>query len=97
MNNWNRGGRYHGGFPTHVKKQAERELPKRCNNCGATGCRLWLDHRIPAAEGGPNTIDNAQWLCTPCHTPKTQAEATRGRARRAALAKRPPEPHPGLT
>lgn len=53
---------------------------------------LEFDHRIPVAEGGEDTIDNAQWLCSPCHKPKTQAEAKRGRARRRR-GNRPPRVH----
>lgn len=97
MTGWNRGGRYHGGFPAPIRKAAERALPKRCNHCGATNCRLWLDHIIPRAEGGPNDLSNAQWLCTHCHDAKTRAEAARGRQRRTARGKPTPEPHPGLT
>lgn len=96
MSNWNTNGRYHGGFPEAVKKQAEQDLPKRCAECGATDGPLWLDHIVPAAEGGPDTIDNAQWLCTRDHDAKTKAEAARGRARRASRGRYPIERHPGL-
>lgn len=96
MSNWNRGGRYHGGFPTPVRRQAETELPKHCAHCHRHDCQLWLDHIIPAAEGGPDTIDNAQWLCTDCHDRKTKAESARGRARRRARGQHPTEAHPGL-
>lgn len=97
MTGWNRDGRYHGGFPPHIKRQADKVLPKQCNHCGRTDCKLWLDHIIPAAEGGADSLDNAQWLCTPCHTTKTHTEAMRGRQRRTARGKPTPEPHPGLT
>lgn len=33
MSNWNRHGRYHGGFPASVRRQAERELPDHCAHC----------------------------------------------------------------
>ena len=62
MSNWNRNGRYHGGFPTTIRRQAEHALPKHCNHCHRTDTRLWLDHITPAAEGGTNTIDNAAEL-----------------------------------
>lgn len=97
MSNWNRHGRYHGGFPAHMRRQAAQDLPARCNHCGTDRDRLWLDHIIPAAENGPDTIDNAQWLCTHCHNRKTRSEATRGRQRRAQRGRRPTERHPGLT
>ncbi len=92
---WNANGRHHGGFPTSVKKQAERTLPKVCAHCGTHNGPFNLDHRVNAAEGGSHHISNAQWLCQPCHDDKTQHEAARGRARRSRF--RPPEAHPGLT
>lgn len=96
MSNWNNAGRYHGGFPPSVYRQAERDLPKHCTHCGDNRHRLWLDHIVSVAEGGPDTIDNAQWLCGPCHDTKTRAEANRGRARRTARGRAPIEHHPGL-
>lgn len=68
----------------------------RCAGCGATGCTLELDHRIPHAEGGTDALANLQLLCGPCHEAKTQAEANRGKARRAARRRLPTTPHPGL-
>lgn len=62
MSNWNRAGRYHGGFPNHIRRQAEHTIPKHCAHCGTEDSRLWLDHIIPAAENGPHTIDNAAEL-----------------------------------
>lgn len=96
MSNWNNAGRYHGGFPPSVHRQAKRNLDNHCAQCGDNQCRLWLDHIVPAAEGGTDTIDNAQWLCTPCHDLKTKAEAARGRARHNARGKASTEHHPGL-
>lgn len=96
MSNWNDNGRYHGGFPPAVRRQAERELPKVCAGCGAAHCRLWLDHIRNRASGGGETIDNAQWLCTPCHDAKSAAEARAGTAARAARGRHPVEAHPGL-
>ena len=94
--NWNNNGRYHGGFPASVRRQAERELPKHCAQCGATNVRLWLDHIVNAAAGGPDTIDNAQWLCTPCHDTKTRHEKQAAQAARAGRGRHPTETHPGL-
>ncbi|MDV6299965.1 HNH endonuclease signature motif containing protein [Dietzia maris] len=50
------------------------------------------DHIIPWFEGGTDDLDNLQAACPPCHQAKTQAEATRGRARHSRL--RPPVAHP---
>lgn len=70
--------------------------PER-DGCGASGVMLICDHIIAHHRGGPTHWRNAQLLCGPCHTRKTNAEAAA--ARRAANekrpSKRPPEPHPG--
>lgn len=67
-----------------------------CVQCGYEGTPragdLHADHIVPVAEGGQDELDNVQTLCVPCHRPKTQAEAARGRARRSG--KRPPPLHP---
>lgn len=94
MSNWNNNGR-RAVFPESVRRQARRELPQHCAQCGHTG-HLWLDHIIPVAEGGPDTIDNAQWLCTDCHDIKTAAERARGQQRRVNRGRHPAESHPGL-
>jgi 5-methylcytosine-specific restriction endonuclease McrA len=62
------------------------------------------DHIVPHAEatlmGWPPTeidsADNGQGVCSSCHATKTRHEQQRGRKRRAARARRPPDPHPGL-
>ena len=36
------------------------------------------DHVVPLAEGGTDTDDNVQGLCTPCHDAKSEAERKRG-------------------
>ncbi|MGZ9829876.1 HNH endonuclease [Tsukamurella ocularis] len=96
MSRWNDGGRYHGGFPASVRREARRALPMRCARCGAENVPLELDHIVNAAAGGPNDLSNAQWLCTGCHAAKTKTEAAEGlRAQRARL-RLPDEPHPGL-
>jgi 5-methylcytosine-specific restriction protein A len=43
----------------------------RCEAKGiATPVTQW-DHKIPIAAGGPDTEDNLQGLCDPCHDEKT--------------------------
>ena len=45
----------------------------RCQMCGATksdGTRLTIDHIIPLASGGSNSIDNLQTLCRTCNENK---------------------------
>ncbi|WP_422723079.1 HNH endonuclease [Gordonia malaquae] len=96
MSNWGHGGRDYRGFPTSVITLARHVLPYQCDACGQDDTPLELDHIHNHAEGGTDTIDNARWLCGPCHAIKTKAEAARGRARRAARGRRPAENHPGL-
>lgn len=91
MSNWNNNGRYHGGFPRAVHRQAERELDYRCAHCTRDDTRLWLDHIINKAAGGSDSLDNAQWLCGPCHDTKTKAEAAHARWGRRT---RTPRQHP---
>jgi 5-methylcytosine-specific restriction protein A len=94
---WQSGGDSRTSTPAwkRVKREARAVLNYACARCGADGhdTRLDLDHVIPVAEGGLDDIDNAQWLCPPCHKPKTQAEARRGRSRRRS-GKRAPRLHP---
>src|SRR5260370_41514222 len=41
---------------------------RRCCVCHRfCGVKMELDHMVPAAEGGPDTIDNAIPLCFECH------------------------------
>ncbi len=100
MTNWNRDGRYHGGFPPTVHRQARRTLPMRCAQCGTDTVPLKLDHIVNKASNphAPwiDTIQNAQWLCDPCHDAKTKTEAAAGRRARHARRHRPTPRHPGL-
>ncbi|WNM74504.1 HNH endonuclease [Gordonia phage Birdsong] len=96
MTNWANNGRHYRGFPTTIRRQAQRDLPPWCNKCGADNVSLELDHIINAASGGTDTIDNAQWLCRSCHDQKTRHERAQGRQRRTQQARHPREPHPGL-
>ncbi|WP_157900904.1 HNH endonuclease [Mycobacterium terramassiliense] len=79
-----------------VRRLARKVLPYECARCGIDGrdVPLELDHVVPVSEGGADDIGNAQWLCPSCHTPKTQAEAKRGRERRKRSGRRPPRVHP---
>ncbi|KLO25891.1 hypothetical protein ABW16_21500 [Mycolicibacter heraklionensis] len=52
-----------------------------------------VDHPENVAAGGAHLDpDNARAICGPCHEPKTQVEASRGRT----AWQRPAERHPGL-
>ncbi len=67
-----------------------------CQKCGKPGRHC--DHITP---GGPDTEDNLQILCQPCHMVKSRSEG--GRAARKGYRtivhvprQRPTEEHPGL-
>lgn len=63
-----------------------------CHVCHRPGAGE-VDHVIALAHGGTDADDNLAAIHrTPCHTAKTQHEAT---ARRVPQ-RRPAEPHPGL-
>lgn len=64
-----------------------------CELDGCPNALAAVDHMVPVAEGGSDTLENLQALCKPHHDAKTAAEAARGRARRSG--KRPPRSHPG--
>lgn len=43
-----------------------------CRRCGAAA--LDVDHIIPRRRGGPDSLENLQALCHPCHSRKTATE-----------------------
>ncbi len=50
---------------------------------------LWdMDHIVPLAEGGEDTLDNLQALCQPCHKEKTAEQAARKARRPSKVANR---------
>lgn len=83
------------GRNTRLYNQAKRALPRYCQHCGTTN-QLELDHIVPLAEYGDDTLANSQWLCHNCHTTKTRQESRRGIQRRTRQRHRKPEQHPGL-
>ncbi len=69
-------------FSAKTKQKAFDRADGRCEQCG---CKLFVgrwqcDHLVPAWQGGDNSLDNAQCLCTGCHQPKS-AEDTRATAK----------------
>lgn len=63
-----------------LRQRALRDLPLVCTACGIAldpGARRGsatapeLDHIIPAKRGGPDTIENVQWMCSPCNRRKS--------------------------
>lgn len=81
-----------------IRNLARTALTYECQHAHRGECAgpLELDHRVPHEEGGPDTLDNLQWLCKRHHAMKSQREAARGRARRRERGRYPKETHPGL-
>ena len=91
---------------TAAHKRWRQAVPARagfvCEIRGARCTRIATeaDHVIPVARGGTDDLSNGQAACVICHAEKSKAEAAEGRRRANALrpkARRPAEPHPGLT
>ena len=57
-------------FSAATRKAALARAGNRCETCQSTG-RLEVDHVVAVADGGAETIDNAQVLCRTCHVAKT--------------------------
>jgi len=47
----------------------ERERPEECIYCGGKN-DLTLDHILPRSRGGPDSPDNAVWVCRSCNSSK---------------------------
>lgn len=58
-----------GKFPKNVWPYLIETFGAVCLKCGATES-LTLDHVVPVALGGENTIENAQILCHSCNASK---------------------------
>lgn len=52
-------------------------LCAKCLELGRVTIATELDHIIPLAEGGADTLENSQGLCAQCHKRKSEAEAAR--------------------
>lgn len=84
------------GFPPKLRKKVFARDGHRCQ-IGDVGCTIdatEVDHITPVFEGGTDSIDNGQAVCSSCHRKKTEAEALRARA--PFSRRRPPTPHPGV-
>lgn len=47
-----------------------------CALCGVEGIKLYVDHIVPLAQGGPNVRENLRALCQPCNN--TRPRGPRG-------------------
>lgn len=83
-----RGSRHERGYGTAWEKTRTRILQRDGNICqhclretGAVHPGNEVDHIVPKAQGGSDSDDNLQTICTPAHREKTQREAIQARAR----------------
>lgn len=57
-----------------AKRQLIATHGKRCMRCGSTD-RVQCDHKVPASQGGDNSISNLELLCISCHGAKTARQS----------------------
>jgi 5-methylcytosine-specific restriction protein A len=75
-----KGGSAEVRAPESVRTRRRLKLWTRdphCQACRALVDYPWgfeLDHTVPLHQGGPDTEENSQVLCIPCHRDKTRAE-----------------------
>lgn len=58
----------------------------KCDTCQSTGALKLaheVDHIVPMAEGGTDSMDNLRAINRDCHREKTAAEAARGVGRKS--------------
>lgn len=85
-------GRGPRAVPVGMINQVLRRWGRKCYLCG--GPYDQIDHIVPFAEGGTNTLDNMAPICDDDHRKKSERERVRGYRRKQAKAKRPAEKHP---
>lgn len=70
------------GYALRILRQQVLSRQPYCSNSNITHGRrvaTQVDHIRPLAEGGSDSPDNMQSLCTPCHKEKTQQESCRAK------------------
>ena len=81
-------------FPTRVRvaviKRTTKDCVIYCEGCGLPTKNFQIDHIIPAALGGPATLENARLLGRCCYSVKNPNDT-----RKAAKAKRVEAKHLG--
>lgn len=61
-----------------VREAVIRERGARCEDCGAIGVKLYVDHIDERGDGGAELDKrNLRIRCSPCHARKTRAEQQR--------------------
>lgn len=59
-------------------RQRDNGLCQACLDKNIVTIGTEVDHIIPLHKGGPDTDDNKQLLCDPCHVAKTRQERGAG-------------------
>ena len=59
-----------------------------CARSGRVTPATEVDHIIPKAKGGADTLENTQSACTPCHRAKTATEAAEAQGRKVRQRRR---------
>lgn len=81
-------------FPTKVRvaviKRATKDFVIYCEGCGCWTREFQIDHIVPAALGGPATLENAQLLGRCCYSVKNPSDT-----KKAAKTKRVEAKHLG--
>ena len=65
----------HRKLPDRVRRQVRRR-DRFCVFCADPGREV--DHRLPQAWGGPDELENLQFMCSNCHLIKTMEERVIG-------------------
>lgn len=63
----------------HRIMQRDCGLCQPCRQAGRVSQAKQVDHIVPKSNGGTDSEDNLQAICTACHKAKTGREAARGR------------------
>ena len=81
-----------------IRERAKHELDYECQHANRGPCAgpLELDHKAPHSQGGPDDMNNLQWLCHDHHMAKSQQEAATARKARRDRGRFPSEKHPGM-
>lgn len=90
---WAHRHRNRDAVPGSIRYQVLSRAQYRCELCGISAKEkaLEVDHIIPKAQGGPDTLDNYQALCYTCNAQKRDHDDTDFRDWRDQYAYRTPD------